>query len=208
MPHGSSAEFRIDAPTLVAVTPPDVGASMALLPELLPALQPHVSLVVLRWPTAPAWAALRACRQLAALSLRPRLLVSDRFDMAELAGLDGVHLKDGGIPAARVRRLRPNWVVGVSLHEPMVWDRTQGADYAFVSPVFPTPSKPGAQPLGLVRLRELARQAPLPLLALGGVGAHNAAACRETGAAGVVASSGIFDQGDPVSAAVQIRAAL
>jgi thiamine-phosphate pyrophosphorylase len=51
-----------------------------------------------------------------------------------------------------------------------------GADAALLSPVFPTRSHPGGGVLGPVRFRLLARQAPLPVIALGGMSAARARA--------------------------------
>ena len=47
--------------------------------------------------------------------------------------------------------------------------RRLGADAALLSPVFPTRSHPGGAVLGSVRFRLLARQARLPVIALGGM---------------------------------------
>ncbi|MFN4021074.1 MAG: thiamine phosphate synthase [Erythrobacter sp.] len=49
-----------------------------------------------------------------------------------------------------------------------------GADAALLSPVFPTRSHPGAAVLGPVRFRLLARQARVPVIALGGMNAQRA----------------------------------
>lgn len=51
-----------------------------------------------------------------------------------------------------------------------------GADAALVSPVFPTRSHPGAEPLGPARFRELAGLARMPVIALGGMTRANALA--------------------------------
>jgi thiamine-phosphate pyrophosphorylase len=51
-----------------------------------------------------------------------------------------------------------------------------GADAALLSPVFPTRSHPGGGVLGAVRFRLLARQAGLPVIALGGMTAARARA--------------------------------
>lgn len=53
-----------------------------------------------------------------------------------------------------------------------------GADAALLSPVFPTRSHPDGAVLGAVRFRLLSRQTRLPVIALGGMGAHNARALR------------------------------
>jgi len=53
-----------------------------------------------------------------------------------------------------------------------------GADAALLSPVFPTRSHPGGAVLGAVRFRLLARQAALPVIALGGMNPRRARALR------------------------------
>jgi thiamine-phosphate pyrophosphorylase len=52
------------------------------------------------------------------------------------------------------------------------------ADAALFSPVFPTRSHPGGGTLGPVRFRLLARQAGLPVIALGGMDAARARALK------------------------------
>ena len=51
-----------------------------------------------------------------------------------------------------------------------------GADGVFLSPVFPTRSHPGAPALGIRGFHALARQSPVPVIALGGMTKARAAA--------------------------------
>lgn len=51
-----------------------------------------------------------------------------------------------------------------------------GADAVLLSPVFPTATHPGGAVLGPVRFRLLARQSPVPVIALGGMNAEHARA--------------------------------
>lgn len=92
---------------------------------------------------------------------------------------DGVHLAAADpLPA-----LRPA-VVGRSCHSRDDLRRAadEGCDYATLSPIFVSPSKPGyGPPLGVDALRD----APLPVYALGGVDESNIAACLDAGAVGV-----------------------
>jgi thiamine-phosphate pyrophosphorylase len=53
-----------------------------------------------------------------------------------------------------------------------------GADAALLSPVFPTATHPGGATLGQVRFRMLARQAALPVIALGGMNPARARVLR------------------------------
>lgn len=117
----------------------------------------------------------------------------------ELAPLcHGVHLPDGADIALVRRQLGPSALIGASCHDRAGVDRAAmaGADYATLSPIFLTQSKPGYGPaLGPQSLSNL----PLPTLALGGVEAGNAAACLQSGAAGVAVMGGVMR--DPGSVA-------
>src|SRR3546814_4709389 len=62
------------------------------------------------------------------------------------------------------------------LHSRPVHDKRQmaeaaraGADFVFLSPLFPTRSHPGSLVLGRTGFAALARLAPMPVIALGGV---------------------------------------
>ncbi len=70
----------------------------------------------------------------------------------------------------------------------------EGCDYATLSPVFLTPSKPRYGPaLGLDALH----RPPLPVYALGGVTTGNAADCRAAGAVGVAVMGAVMRAADP-----------
>ena len=72
-----------------------------------------------------------------------------------------------------------------------------GADYVTLSPIFPSASKPGYGPaLGTNILGEAAKLG-IPVLALGGVTADKAAACRAAGAAGIAVMGPAMRSSDP-----------
>jgi thiamine-phosphate pyrophosphorylase len=110
-------------------------------------------------------------------------VVNDDVDAALELGADGVHLgqSDGGAAGARARGL----LLGRSATS---YDEAVGADadYLGVGPIWPTPSKPDADPpLGLAELERICAAVAVPVIAIGGVDASNAAACIRAGAAGV-----------------------
>ena len=62
----------------------------------------------------------------------------------------------------------------------------QNATYVGAGPVWATPSKPDADPpIGLAGLAEICSAVSVPVVAIGGIDASNAADCIRAGAAGV-----------------------
>jgi thiamine-phosphate diphosphorylase len=121
-------------------------------------------------------------------------------------GGDAVHLGAAGPypPPARLA------LVGRSCHDAAELGRVSTEDYAFVSPVFPTPSKPGYGPaLTPAGLAELVRRSPVPVVALGGVQTpEDAAACVVAGAAGVAVMGAVMRATDPASVVNRLLTAL
>jgi len=110
-------------------------------------------------------------------------VVNDDVEAAIALGADGVHLgqSDEGAERARVAGLLLGRSVS-TLEQALAAD----ADYLGVGPVWATPSKEDSDPpIGLDGLREIAAAASVPVIAIGGVDASNAAQCVEAGAAGV-----------------------
>jgi thiamine-phosphate diphosphorylase len=99
-------------------------------------------------------------------------------------------------------------LVGRSCHDEGELSRLSGEHYAMVSPVFPTPSKPGyGPPLGLDGLARLVARSPVPVLALGGITPGNAAGCLAAGAAGVAVMGAIMRADDPAAVVRDLRGA-
>ncbi|HZP73274.1 MAG TPA: thiamine phosphate synthase [Gaiellaceae bacterium] len=110
-------------------------------------------------------------------------VVNDDVDAAVELGADGVHLgrTDEGAAAARDHGLLLGRSVA-SVDEAAGLD----ADYVGAGPVWATPSKADADPpIGLEGLRAICVAVDVPVIAIGGIDAGNAAACIEAGAAGV-----------------------
>ncbi len=136
--------------------------------------------------------------------------VHDDVEAAIAAGADGVHLP-GGASVEPVRARLPAALIGASAHSPTEAAAAlrAGADYVTLSPVFPSASKPGYGPaLGLDGLAKLVAEAPGAAVALGGVTAANAAACRRAGAAGVAVMGEAMRAADPRKAVENILRAM
>jgi len=151
-------------------------------------------------------------RTLVGLGHRYGATVTAHEDIAAVVatGADGVHLPGGGDPGAARRRL-PSGLIGVSAHSPAeaAAQLAAGADYATLSPIFLTESKPGYGPaVGLEALAAAARLAPGPIVALGGIGHDNVAACLAAGARGIAVMGEIMRASDPEAAVRGLLAAL
>ena len=142
-----------------------------------------------------------------------KLLINDRLDVAWAAGAGGVHLGENSLPIADVVRATrhsgpEDFLVGASCHSPEAAARAarEGADYILFGPVFATPSKAAfGAPQGLARLAEVCRGVSIPVLAIGGITAENAGACKEAGAAGIAAIRLFQEASDLTALLAKIR---
>jgi len=121
-------------------------------------------------------------------SMRARIFVNDRCDVAWAADAAGVHAGENSLPvpalvAAARASGRGSFLVGASCHsrEQAIKAAREGADYLFFGPVFATPSKAqfGA-PQGLEKLADVCAAVSIPVIAIGGITVENARACRES----------------------------
>jgi thiamine-phosphate pyrophosphorylase len=121
------------------------------------------------------------------------VMVHEDIEAAIAAQAGGIHLPSGVSPAAVRRRLGLQVLIGCSAHDARELEAASGADYATLSPVFPSASKPGYGPvLGIARFAATTAAARLPVIALGGVDASNIASCIDAGAAGVAVMGGVM----------------
>jgi thiamine-phosphate pyrophosphorylase len=113
-------------------------------------------------------------------------MVNDDVEAALRLGANGVHLgrADEGAERARAAGLLLG-TSAASVAEALDGER-QGAAYVGAGPVWPTPSKPDADPaIGRDGLAEICRAVSIPVVAIGGIDASNAGDCIRAGAAGV-----------------------
>lgn len=137
------------------------------------------------------------------------LIVNDRLDVALAVEADGVHVGQDDMPATLTRNLvGQERIVGVSatnLQEALQAEK-DGGDYLGVGPIFATPTKPdAAPPMGLESLAEVCRRVSIPVVAIGGINEHNAAAVIEAGADGVAVVSAIVAAPDVAAATRHLR---
>ncbi|GLY23322.1 hypothetical protein Misp04_30540 [Micromonospora sp. NBRC 101691] len=142
----------------------------------------------------------------AALAAELRAILADAGGTLVVAGpdpLDGdaVHLPAAGpYPPPRLG------LVGRSCHDAAELARLTTEDYVTVSPVHPTPTKPGyGPPLRPEGLAELVRVSPVPVLALGGIETPGQVrSCVAAGAVGVAVLGALMRAEHPTEAAATL----
>jgi len=136
------------------------------------------------------------------------LLVNDRVDLARAIDADGVHLGQSDLPISVAReQLGDDAIIGASVStvsEARLAAIT-GADYLGVGAIYGTTSKPEAPTaddgLGLDALADIVQTVRIPVTAIGGITAENAAEPIAAGASSVAVISAITAADDPAAAA-------
>jgi thiamine-phosphate pyrophosphorylase len=142
---------------------------------------------------------------------RTRLLINSRTDVALAVGADGVHLRSKDISPEDVRKI---WratkgpgepVVAVSCHTEgeVAAAEKAGADLVVLGPVFEKKGAPEMGSVGLDLLR-VACQHRIPVFAVGGVTAENAALCVDAGVKGV-AGVRLFQENNLAATVARLR---
>lgn len=123
------------------------------------------------------------------------VIVSSSIGKSFWSQVPGLHLTSEHLTAQVSRPVAPSILLGASCHDAseVAQANAIGADYITLSPVLPTSSHPGAQPLGWEQFGELARLAQCPVYALGGMTSVDVSMARIHGAQGVAAVSYFWD---------------
>ncbi|EXJ15505.1 Thiamin-phosphate pyrophosphorylase-like protein [Imhoffiella purpurea] len=183
-------------PSLFLITGEDPADADAFLACLDRAVARGIRLVQLRAPSldGDSYADL-VLRAYALCESRGALLLLNR-DPDEVEGLPrhGLHLSARRLMESHARPGGPGEWVGASCHDAAQLARAAdlNLDYALLSPVLPTLTHPGAEPLGWERFAELVDPAPLPVYALGGLGPEHLDQAIARGAQGIAAIRGLW----------------
>jgi len=167
-------------------------------------------MVQLRLKEESARSLVEIARMVRAMIPEVPLIVNDRADVALAAEADGVHVGVDDLSPALLRRIvPPGFIIGASVGSDEEVDRSVGADYVGIGPVYATGSKSDAgAAIGTDRFAELARRCALPAVAIGGISAESVAEVRSAGARGIAVISALFGAADPTAAARALRASM
>ena len=198
---------------LYLVTDRTLAGSRGVFETVRAAVAGGVTLVQVRSPEATGRDFVEEARGLKAL-LHPLgipLIINDRVDVALACDADGVHLGQSDIePLAARAMLGPDKIIGLSVGSPAEWQASQdqlaAVDYIGTGPLFGTTTKLDAgKAIGPDGLAAMVGLSHLPVVAIGGIGAANAASVMAVRPAGIAVVSAIMAAVDPAAAARQLR---
>jgi thiamine-phosphate pyrophosphorylase len=179
------------------ITDRALSGARGVLETVAAAIAGGATMVQLRDPEAKTRALVEEARAIHALT-RPAgvpFIVNDRVDVALAAGADGVHVGQADMTVADVRALiGPKPILGLSITSEADLDVSdfRGVDYLGVGPVFQTSTKPdAAPPINAGGLEAIVARTKIPIVAIGGLHAGNAADAITAGAHGIAVVSAI-----------------
>ena len=180
-----------------AITP-DSEDDLWLLTAVTAAIAGGIGVLQYRNKAATPAVRLRQAQALGALCRQHGvpLIINDHLDLALAVDADGLHLgaDDGDFAAAR-RALGPQRWLGASCYNQLHLAHqaiTVGADYVAFGAVFGSATKPQAVHAGLELLRQASATLPVPVCAIGGIQATNAAQVWATGVQWLAVIQGLF----------------
>ncbi|HEX2679926.1 MAG TPA: thiamine phosphate synthase [Candidatus Dormibacteraeota bacterium] len=143
------------------------------------------TILQLRSPNLVTGAFEREASRLVATVAKP-VIVSSRCDVAIASRAAGVNLPERDIPTRDARALLGDRLVGRSVHslEAAIDAERDGANYVIFGPIWPSPSHPDVEPVGVAALAQVSAALHIPVLAIGGVTEGRIADCIAAGAAG------------------------
>lgn len=137
------------------------------------------------------------------------LIINDNVEVAKACDADGVHIGQDDMEIAAARAiLGPDKWIGTSAHNVAEAQKAleNGCDYMGSGAVFGSHTKTDAGTLDHGELRRICQATPLPVVAIGGITAQNAAQLTGTGVDGIAVISALFAQPDKAAATREMLA--
>jgi len=129
-------------------------------------------------------------------------IINDRPDIALLASADGVHIGQDDIDSRTARKfLGREQIIGLSTHSiRQIRDASsnRAVDYIGIGPIFKTPTKPKARPIGPAIIKKAASFKKLPpFFVIGGIDTENLQFVKDAGAQRVAVVRAIMNAKNP-----------
>ncbi len=200
--------------SLYIVSDPYFAGTRGIFTVCKQALEAGVTIIQLRDKDASFAELVKQGSELRALADRYRAvcIVNDRPDVAKACGAHGVHVGLDDAPLAEARALLGSGaIIGASVQTPGQARAAEraGADYLAANMVFATQTKTDLDNhIGLEGIREIRAASDLPLVAIGGIKADNAAEVIAAGADGVAVVSAVMAAADVGAACDELLAAV
>ncbi|MBU0656666.1 MAG: Nudix family hydrolase [Gammaproteobacteria bacterium] len=175
-------------PAYCLITPEPEGVGQ-FLRELEVSLRAGIRLVQFRAKSLSAEQYISLAREVVALAHRYQAKVMLNSPPVMLDGVDGLHLTGQQLRAGNIPALQAGQWLSAACHgaEELLLAADAGVDFAFLAPVLPTQSHPGAKTLGWDVFSGLLERVNFPVYALGGLRPADWQQARISGAQGVAA---------------------
>jgi thiazole tautomerase (transcriptional regulator TenI) len=128
-----------------------------------------------------------------------KIIINDRADVAHVFQINGVQLAYHSLEPWQVKQSFSSLQVGCSVHsgEEAEQKQQEGADFLLFGHVYPTGSKPGLEPRGLIALQKVTARVSIPVIAIGGIKPEHVQQVMRAGAAGIAVMSSILEADNP-----------
>jgi 8-oxo-dGTP diphosphatase len=194
LPANAPVLRALELPTQYALSNATEVGEEAFIAALRRRLAEGLRLVQLREKTMPRERLARLARRVVNLvhEAGGRVLVNADDALAREAGADGVQLTAAQLGTTDARP--PFDWVGASVHASAELRKAEalGVDFAVLGPVQPTPTHAAVVPLGWNGFERIARDAAIPVFAIGGLAAADLERAWERGAHGIAMIRGAW----------------
>ena len=174
------------------------------------AIRGGADVIQLRNKSASKMMLLEQAKQLLPIAREARvpLIINDHVDVAVAAGADGVHLGQEDLPVREARkRLGPDRIIGQSTHDVAQAIRADlgGADYLALGPIYPTPTKPAYEAVGVSLIEEVKMRVGIPIVCIGGITQTTLPEVVRAGATCVAVVRAVCAASDPAASARALK---
>lgn len=139
-----------------------------------------------------------------------KIIINGRVDVAVAVNARGVQLGSHRVDVMYVKKHYPQLMIGCSVHDvdEAIEKEEAGADYLIYGHIYPTNSKKGLKPRGLVGLREVINHVSIPVIGIGGITPNLVQSVVQEGADGIAVLSGVLLSENAVSSVRKYNQAL